>query len=87
MHCVDASCGPKGQLPILEEIIMRKGIKRVQFKVRCCDCRLFVRDTSGRNISAITGEYFMGSCPEGHNDGGSKVFADKLRTCENYEKK
>lgn len=55
-------------------------------KVRCCECRRSVRDTSGRSRSALTGEYFMGTCPLGHGDGlPGRVFMDKARKCEDYE--
>lgn len=62
-------------------------------KVRCCDCRRFVRDTEGPSIDVKTHEYFMGLCPMLHADGvivydddgkaiGGKVFADKARICK-----
>ena len=52
-------------------------------KVRCCDCALSLRDTSGRSVSVLTGEYFMGTCPLGHGDGvQGRVFMDKLRDCK-----
>ena len=54
--------------------------------VRCCDCRLFQRDTEGISFSAQTGEYFMGFCPKGHTDGYKKVFADKARECNDFTK-
>lgn len=54
--------------------------------VRCCDCRLFQRDTEGISYSAQTGEYFMGICPKGHNDGYKKLFADKARVCNDFTK-
>ena len=54
--------------------------------VRCCDCRLFQRDTEGISFSAQTGEYFMGICPKGHTDGYKKVFADKARECNDFTK-
>lgn len=56
-------------------------------KVRCCNCRLFQRDTDGISFSARTGEYFMGICYKGHNDGYKKVFADKARECGDYRSK
>ena len=54
--------------------------------VRCCDCRLFQRDTEGISFSAQTGEYFMGTCHKGHHDGYKKVFADKARECNDFTK-
>lgn len=54
--------------------------------VRCCDCRRFQRDTEGISYSAQTGEYFMGICPKGHNDGYKKLFADKARVCNDFTK-
>lgn len=59
-----------------------------QPKVRCCDCQLAVRDTSGRSFSALTGEYFMGTCPKGHGDGiPGRVFMDKVRNCKDIKSK
>ena len=55
-------------------------------KVRCCDCRLVVRDTSGRSRNALTGEFFMGTCPKGHGDGRpGRVFMDKARECNDIK--
>ena len=66
-------------------------------KVCCAECRYFQRDTSGRSRST-DGEYFMGLCPKLHADGANKyiadgipavgrVFADKLRICNDFEHK
>ena len=64
-------------------------------KVRCCGCKCFQRDTSGASRNVTTGEYFMGLCQKLHADGvilydpngnplGGRVFADKLRICNDY---
>ena len=65
-------------------------------KVRCCDCSLFIRDTTGPSFNITTGEYFMGTCTKGHADGRvfidpatgnkhGKVFMDKERICANFK--
>ena len=54
-------------------------------KVYCCGCRRVTRDTEGRCFSAVTGEYFMGTCAKGHGDGlPGRVFMDKARECDDY---
>ena len=65
---------------------MKKKVQTKEKKVRCCDCKLAVRDTSGRSFSIITGEYFMGTCPLKHGDGiPGRVFMDKERICNDKQ--
>lgn len=53
--------------------------------VFCSTCRIFNRDTEGISRRKDTGEFFMGLCPKGHNDGHRKVFADKPRICSDHK--
>lgn len=63
--------------------------------VRCCDCALSIRDTSGPSFNIVTHEFFMGSCPLAHADGRvfydpdghsfGKVFMDKSRVCTDFK--
>ena len=65
-----------------------------QPKVYCGECRHFVRDTSGISRT-IDGEYFMGVSDIGCDPdntfnpikGTAKIFADKARKCEHYDKR
>lgn len=67
---------------------MAKRKKDDQPKVRCCDCQLAVRDTSGRSFDVINREYFMGTCPLKHGDGiPGRVFMDKARICNDIKSK
>ena len=53
--------------------------------VYCGHCCNGVRDTEGRSFSIVTGEYFMGKCRRGHGEP-FKVFMDKARVCDDYNK-
>lgn len=54
-------------------------------KVRCSGCCNAVRDTEGISFAIATGEFFMGTCLKGHGHP-YKVFMDKARVCEDYNK-
>ena len=54
-------------------------------KVRCSGCCNAVRDTEGISFAIATGEFFMGTCKRKHGYP-YKVFMDKARVCEDYNK-
>ena len=64
-------------------------------KVRCADCRHFVRDTTGLSRRNGTGEYFMGVSDIGcdpdrtynKKTGTAKIFADKERYCTQWRRR
>lgn len=63
----------------------RRNTKPEPERVRCCGCRLFVRDTSGSSRNVVTGVFFMGTCPLGHGDGiAGRVMADSRRVCSDH---
>ena len=54
-------------------------------RVKCSDCRWFVRDTDGISFKLGTNEFFMGECSkELHPDTPIKQFADHERLCNSY---
>ena len=56
-------------------------------RIKCGDCRHFRRDTEGRSLSK-EGVFFMGLCSLGlHPDSPVKQFADKMRECEQWERR
>ena len=57
-------------------------------RVKCSDCRWFVRETEGISFRLDTKEFFMGDCSKGlHPDTPIKQFADHLRECKTYRAK
>ena len=66
---------------------IRRTDKADEPQMVCCgECRHFMRDTDGINKSLATGKYFMGVCLIGHTpDTRIKQFANKRRTCKDYE--
>lgn len=57
-------------------------------RIKCADCKHFVRDTDGISRRNDTHEYFMGDCLKSiYPDHCRKVFAELERVCDSFEKK
>lgn len=57
-------------------------------KVRCADCRHFLRDTAGTSHTAQRPyRFFLGVCKKGQTpDSQIKQFADREKVCPIYSK-